>query len=148
MSGIDTAVTAAIKHIGIGTASSGKTFEFLRKKGFDESVCRDAVEELKKRKYIDDRKACEKVIAYRSGKKTESRAYMLSRFEQAGVEKSVGLDVLSSMESDSQRCYELFSSLGLDKSFDLREEYLTCAARRGFGYELSSAVFDLYISDV
>ena len=43
---VSDAQTAGIRHIGIGTCSSGKMREYLRKKGFNGSVINEAVSEL------------------------------------------------------------------------------------------------------
>ena len=54
---VSDAQTAGIRHIGIGTCSSGKMREYLRKKGFNGSVINEAVSELIRREYIDDDRA-------------------------------------------------------------------------------------------
>ena len=94
---IKEAVSCAIRHIGTGVYSSGKICFFLQNKGYDESVSIAAVKELVNTGYIDDQRASKKVLFTRSGKKQESRNYMLKRLIEAGIDPDIADDVVATL---------------------------------------------------
>ena len=145
------AVTCAIRHIGTGVYSSGKIFLYLGNKGYDESVCHAAVKELVNTGYIDDRRAARKVLAARSGKKQESRNYMLQRLLEAGIDSDIAEDVVSGLDSDPDTCKMLFeASFGTpEESYSDREdEFIKLAQLRGYSLEASMKAFRMYLDSV
>ena len=146
---LDEAISCGIRHIGIATYSSGKIFVYLFSKGFPEDICQSAVNELIKRKYIDDKKASRKVLIARTGKKQESKAYIRKRLEAAGIASDIAEAVVSDLESDTRTCYSLFESLGFEEdSEEIREEMIKTAVRRGYSYELASSVYEVWSQNI
>ena len=147
---IKEAVSCAIRHIGTGVYSSGKILIYLGNKGYDESVCYKAVKELVNTGYIDDRRAARKVIAARSGKKQESRNYMLQRLLEAGINSDIAEDIASGLDSDVDTCRSLYeASFGApDESYsDREEEFIKLAKLRGYDYESAVKAFRIYLSE-
>ena len=147
---IKEAVSCAIRHIGTGVYSSGKILIYLGNKGYDESVCYEAVKELVNTGYIDDRRAARKVIAARSGKKQESRNYMLQRLLEAGINSDIADDIASGLDSDVDTCRSLYeASFGApDESYsDREEEFIKLAKLRGYDYESAVKAFRIYLSE-
>jgi len=143
------ALTAAIKHIGIATYSSGKIFAYLTGKGFPEDIASDVVQELIEREYINDRKASRKVIISRTGKKQESREFILKRLISAGVDINIANTVVSELESDRVTCVNLFSALGYDSdSEENREEMIGIASRRGYTYDIASDAYRVWSENI
>ena len=144
MSDIDSAINCAIKHIGIATYSSGKIFEYLARKGFDESTCRDAVDQLVSTGYINDIKASGKVLFTRSGKKQESRRYIYQRLLAAGVAPEAADEVISTLRSDEETCLDLINANydhGAEVSF---EEFVKLAERRGYSLDIAGRTYDIW----
>lgn len=145
---IKEAVTCAIRHIGTGVYSSGKIFLYLGNKGYDESVCHAAVKELVNTGYIDDRRAARKVLAARSGKKQESRNYMLQRLLEAGIDSDIAEDIASELEGDVDTCKSLYeASFGIPEEdySDREDEFIKLAQLRGYGVETARTAFRLYL---
>ncbi|MBR3082314.1 MAG: RecX family transcriptional regulator [Clostridiales bacterium] len=145
---IKEAVSCAIRHIGTGVYSSGKILFYLGNKGYDEAVCYAAVKELVNTGYIDDRRAARKVIAARSGKKQESRNYMLQRLLEAGIDSDIAEDITSELDSDVDTCRTLYeASFGApEESYsDREEEFIKLAQLRGYGLETSRKAFRMYL---
>lgn len=148
---IKEAVSCAIRHIGTGIYSSGKILVYLGNKGYDESVCYAAVKELVNTGYIDDRRAAKKVLAARSGKKQESRNYMLQRLLEAGIDSVIAEEIASGLDSDVDTCKSLFeANFGTpeDSYADSEEEFIKLARLRGYGLETSRKAFRLYLDSV
>ncbi len=150
---VSDAQTAGIRHIGIGTCSSGKMREYLRKKGFNGSVINEAVAELIRREYIDDYRAGRKVLLYRSGKKQESRRFLKERLYAAGVRSEVSDNLLAEVEEDSVLCFNLYLSVkpevSDDDSLDMLEaELMKLAAKRGFGAEAARTAYGKWLEKV
>ena len=145
---IKEAVTCAIRHIGTGVYSSGKIRVYLENKGFDESVCLAAVKELVNTGYIDDRRASRKVIAARSGKKQESRNYMLQRFLEAGIDSDIAEEIAAGLNDDVDTCKSLYeANFGTPEEdySDREDEFIKLAQLRGYGLELSRKAFRMYL---
>ena len=139
------ALSCAVKHIGIATYSSGKIRVYLIEHGFSEDVAGAVVSELIEREYINDRKASRKVLISRTGKKQESRDYILKRLLAAGIDRTVAEEVASELPSDTKTCYQLFESLGYTEDSDeIRSEMINTAVRRGYPYELASSVYGVW----
>jgi len=148
---IKEAVTCAIRHIGTGVYSSGKILVYLGNKGYDESVCYAAVKELVNTGYIDDRRAARKVLAARSGKKQESRNYMLQRLLEAGIDSDIAEEIASGLDSDVDTCKLLYeASFGSPEEdyFDREDEFIKLAQLRGYGLEASRKAFRMYMESV
>jgi len=139
----DDCLYSAIKHIGIATYSSGKIFVYLVNKGFSEAICREVIDELITRGYIDDFKAARKVLISRSGKKQESKYYMEQRLLEAGICEKITSQIVSELDDDFTTCLELFKSY--ESEGDI-EALLKLAKRRG--YDLSTAQKALKILNI
>lgn len=145
---IKEAVSCAIRHIGTGIYSSGKILTYLGNKGYDESVCYAAVKELVNTGYIDDRRAARKVLAVRSGKKQESRNYMIQRLLEAGIDPEIAEDIAAGLDSDTDTCKLLFeANYGAPEEgySDREEEFIKLAQLRGYGLENSRKAFRMYL---
>lgn len=150
---VSDAQTAGIRHIGIGTCSSGKMREYLRKKGFNGSVINEAVSELIRREYIDDDRAGRKVLLYRSGKKQESRRFLKERLYAAGIRSEVSDILMSEVEEDTVLCFNLYLSVKPELSDDdcldvIETELMKLAAKRGFGAEAARASYGKWLEKV
>ena len=150
---VSDAQTAGIRYIGIGTCSSGKMREYLRKKGFDSNVINEAVSELIRREYIDDYRAGRKVLLYRSGKKQESRRFLKERLYAAGISREVSDNLLSEVEEDSILCFNLYLSVkpecsGDDSLDGIESEFMKLAAKRGFGSEAARTAYGKWLEKV
>ena len=133
------ALSAAIRHIGIATYSSGKIYSYLVNKGFPEDISSSVVNELIKREYINDRKASRKVLISRTGKKQESKANIHKRLLEAGISDDIADDVVSTLDDDITTCGLLYESLGYDNdSEETREAMITIALRRGYSLECAA----------
>jgi len=147
---IKEAVSCAIRHIGTGVYSSGKILIYLGGKGYDESVCYAAVKDLVNTGYIDDRRAARKVLAARSGKKQESRNYMLQRFLEAGIDPDIAENLASELKSDVDTCKSLYEAgFGVpdESSSDREEEFIKLARLRGYDFETAVKAFRIYLSE-
>ncbi|MCR4689206.1 MAG: RecX family transcriptional regulator [Saccharofermentans sp.] len=142
MSDIDSAVNCAIKHIGIATYSSGKIFEYLARKGFDEDICNKAVAHLVSTGYIDDIKASRKVLFNRSGKKQESRNYIYNRLIAAGIAPDCADEVLSTLDSDEVTCLAMIKANYDSKESVSYEDCIKLAIRRGYTLEVARRSYD------
>lgn len=147
------AQTCGIRHIGIGTCSSGKMKEYLLKQGFQYSVVNEAVSELIRREYIDDERAGRKVLLVRSGKKQESRLYLSKRLYAAGVCEETASYLLSEVEEDSVLCFNLYLSVkpyvaNADEAYEASEEMMKTAAKRGFGAEVARSAYRMWLEKV
>ena len=141
---LEEAYYCGLKHIGIATYSSGKVFVYLLNKGFSEALSRQAVEELIKNGFIDDKKAAAKVIRSRSGKKQESRYYIGKRLEEAGIAEAVIDSVINTLPPDEETLKNLFLSVSGSMS---REDMFKLASRRGYEFSLSVKVYELLNDD-
>ncbi|MCQ2516310.1 MAG: RecX family transcriptional regulator [Saccharofermentans sp.] len=153
LSSVSDAQTCGIRHIGIGVYSSGKIREYLRHKGFESSVCDEAVKCLVKREYIDDCRAGRKVLLSRSGKKQESHAMLYQRLMAAGINRASIDILLSEVEEDVDLCFNLYLSIKpfIDEGDDIDKislELQKVAAKRGFGMETSRSAFRLWLKKV
>lgn len=148
---IKEAVSCGIRHIGTGIYSSGKILVYLGNKGYDESVCYAAVKELVNTGYIDDRRAAKKVLAARSGKKQESRNYMLQRLLEAGINSEISEDIVAGLDSDVDTCKSLFeANFGAPEEgySDRKDEFIKLAQLRGYGIETSRKAFRIYLDSI
>lgn len=147
---IKEAVSCAIRHIGTGVYSSGKILVYLGNKGYDESACYSAVKELVNTGYIDDRRAARKVIAARSGKKQESRNYMIQRLFEAGIDPDIADEIAAGLDDDVDTCKLLFeANFGMPEEsyIDRKEEFIKLAQLRGYGLENAVKAFRIYLSE-
>ena len=140
--------------VWVPQAPAGPTHPFWRgpasaeNKGFDESVCLAAVKELVNTGYIDDRRASRKVIAARSGKKQESRNYMLQRFLEAGIDSDIAEEIAAGLDDDVDTCKSLYeANFGTPEEdySDREDEFIKLAQLRGYGLELSRKAFRMYL---
>lgn len=146
---VSEAVTCAIRHIGTGVYSSGKIYSFLAAKGFDESVCSDAVKHLVSTDYIDDRRASRKVLAVRTGKKQESRNYIFQRLLEAGINTDIADEIVAGLPSDIDTCSDLFEATysgvtGADYS-EMEDEFLKLAGLRGYSIEPALKAYRIFL---
>ena len=148
---VSDAQTAGIRHIGIGTCSSGKMREYLRKKGFSDQAVKEAVDELIRREYIDDYRAGRKVLLCRSGKKQESRRFLRERLYAAGVSSNVSDLLIQEVAEDSVLCFNLYLSAipeVSDESEDHEAELMKLAAKRGFGLDVARSAYGKWLEKV
>ena len=145
------AVTTAIRHIGIGTYSSGKIYTYLQQKGYPSAVCRLAVIEVTNRGYIDDFKAANKVIRSRTGNKQESKYYLAQRLKNAGINSTIIDSVISEIDNDTVTCIRLFDSSFLtnnsDDSYALYSDAMKLASKRGYTLEVASNAFSIWLKN-
>lgn len=142
------AVTTAIRHIGIATYSSGKIFDYLLRRGYDENTCHSAVSELVERGYIRDDKAANKVLSQRTGLKQESRQMLYSRLLAAGISEQTAESVISKLDGDNDTCQYLIDaciSSGRYDSDDI-EGLLAIALRRGYSREVALSAINHFHS--
>lgn len=145
---IKEAVSLAIRHIGTGVYSSGKIFVYLCNKGCDESVSSSAVKELVNTGYIDDRRAARKVLTARSGKKQESRNYMLQRLLEAGIDSDISEDIVAGLDNDVDTCKSLYeASFGAPEEgySDREEEFIKLARLRGYSSETARTAYKMFM---
>ena len=145
------AVSCGIRHIGTGVYSSGKSCSDLQNKGYDEDVSIAAVKELVNTGYIDDRRASKKVLFTRSGKKQESRNYILKRLIEAGIATDIADDVVAGLPDDVDTCKSLFEAgFGAPgKEYSDREvEFIKLAKSRGYDLDTAMKAFRLYLGSV
>ena len=150
---VSDAQTAGIRHIGIGTCSSGKMREYLRKKGFSSNAVNEAITELIRREYIDDDRAGRKVLLCRSGKKQESRRYLKERLFAAGVDGNVADRLLIEVEEDSVLCFNLYLSVrpeaeSAEEAQAAEEELMKLASKRGFNSETARTAYGKWLEEV
>lgn len=150
---VSDAQTCGIRHIGIGTCSSGKMREYLKKQGFEDSVIKEAVSELIRREYIDDERAGRKVLLIRSGKKQESRMLLGQRLYAAGVRSEVADVLLAEVEEDSVLCFNLYLSVKPEvdtdeEAYDAQNELLKLACKRGFNSEVGRSAYHKWLEKV
>lgn len=133
----------AIKHIGISTYSSGKIRQFLINKGYSYDISNGVVAELIKREYINDVKASRVILLSRTGKKQESKDYLLKRLLAGGIDEYVAEDYVYELPSDKETICLLYEasfpngiSLYDDKE---REDALKLAAKRGYSFEIAQS---------
>jgi len=143
---VSSAVTCAINHIGTGIYSSGKIVSYLLTKGFPDDISYAAVAELVDRGYIDDRRAARKVLTARSGKKQESRNYILNRLFQAGIKESIAEEIVSSLDDDVTTCKLLFDEC-FNSADEDKNEFLKLAKLRGYSMESSLKAYSLWMED-
>ena len=143
---ISSAVSCAINHIGTGIYSSGKIVSYLLTKGFPDDISYAAVAELVDRGYIDDRRAARKVLTARSGKKQESRNYILNRLLQAGIKESIAEETVASLDDDVTTCKLLFDA-SFDSAEEDKNEFLKLAKLRGYSMESSLKAYSLWTGD-
>ncbi|MBR5358664.1 MAG: RecX family transcriptional regulator [Clostridiales bacterium] len=143
---VSSAVSCAINHIGTGIYSSGKIISYLLTKGFPDDISYAAVAELVDRGYIDDRRAARKVLTARSGKKQESRNYILNRLFQAGIKESIAEEIVSSLDDDVTTCKLLFDEC-FNSADEDKNEFLKLAKLRGYSMESSLKAYSLWKED-
>ena len=144
--------SGAIRHIGISTYSSGKIRDFLINKGYSYDISKDVVAELVKRGYIDDIKASRVALLSRTGKKQESKDYLLKRLLSAGIDEFVAEDYVYELPSDSETIISLYSSLypnGIDLNNDEnRIEALKYASKRGYSFEIAQSGLKKWLDNI
>lgn len=143
---VSSAVSCAINHIGTGIYSSGKIVSYLLTKGFPDDISYAAVAELVDRGYIDDRRAARKVLTARSGKKQESKNYILNRLLQAGIKESIAEEIVSSLDDDVTTCKLLFDEC-FNSADEDKNEFLKLAKLRGYSMESSLKAYSLWMED-
>ena len=141
---------AAVKHIGISVYSSGSIRDFLLRKDFPYEVVVSVVKELVERKYIDDNKACHKILYQRTGKKQESKDFMLKRLLAGGVDEYVAEDYIYALPADSVTILSLFDAVISDgddlDSPEVRESLCDWSRKRGYSFECFAEAYREWIS--
>ena len=142
----------AIRHIGISTYSSGKIREYLINKGYSYNISKDVVAELVNRGYIDDVKASRVVLLSRSGKKQESKDFLLKRLLSAGIDEFVAEDYIYELPSDSETIISLYRALypfGFDSAIEENMiEALKYASKRGYSFEIAQSGLKKWLDNI
>lgn len=150
---LEEAKFTALKHIGINVYSSGKIIQYLISKGFAPSVTESAVCELVERGYIDDIRACKKIVYGRTGKKIESIALTRKRLIDGGIPSRTAELFLKDSPNDSERIIELYDSIASSGAVsfvdydDCYKYLIPYAKKRGFAFELSSSAVGRWYND-
>lgn len=140
---VEQAVNCAIRHIGIGTYSSGKIYSYLSGKNYSDSVCSEAVKLLVESGYINDMRAARKVLLLRTGMKQESRAYSYKRLMCAGKASHSAEEYLSSIENDETTCKSLMSAYFTIADSPDEEGFIKLAKIRGYTPEVACRTWRL-----
>ncbi|MDO5033322.1 MAG: RecX family transcriptional regulator [Eubacteriales bacterium] len=102
---------AAVRYIGLDKGkSSGKVQDRLRKQGYSSALAQEVVCDLTDLGYIDDERACAKIVRRHQGKRAKSRAYMLALFLQQGVARASAEAYLDKLPSDQESLEEILAS--------------------------------------
>lgn len=150
---VSEAVTIAIRHIGIGSSSSGKVYAYLQQKGFNSATCQLAIAELKDRGYIDDYKAGMKIVRTRTGTKQESKQLISQRLIAGGISRDALPDILADLESDKDTCLSLLKASypvlpECDEPMDLIQDIVKLANKRGYSSEVASSAFRVWLKEI
>ncbi len=141
----------AIRHIGIATYSSGKIKQYLISKGYSYDVASSVVAELVKREYIDDVKASRVVLLSRTGKKQESKDFLLKRLLAAGIDEFVAEDYVYELPDDKTTIVSLYeANFPNGISYDNAEERnsaLKIASRRGYSLEIAQSGLKIWLDN-
>ncbi|MCQ2466167.1 MAG: RecX family transcriptional regulator [Clostridia bacterium] len=141
----------AIRHIGIATYSSGKIKQYLISKGYSYDVACSVVAELIKREYIDDVKASRVVLLSRTGKKQESKDFLLKRLLAAGIDEFVAEDYVYELPDDKTTIVSLYeANFPNGISYDNVEERnsaLKIASRRGYSLEIAQSGLKIWLDN-
>lgn len=141
----------AIRHIGIATYSSGKIKQYLISKGYSYDVACSVVAELIKREYIDDVKASRVVLLSRTGKKQESKDFLLKRLLAAGIDEFVAEDYVYELPDDKTTIVSLYeANFPNGISYDNAEERnsaLKIASRRGYSLEIAQSGLKIWLDN-
>lgn len=141
----------AIRHIGIATYSSGKIKQYLISKGYSYDVACSVVAELVKREYIDDVKASRVVLLSRTGKKQESKDFLLKRLLAAGIDEFVAEDYVYELPDDKTTIVSLYeANFPNGISYDNAEERnsaLKIASRRGYSLEIAQSGLKIWLDN-
>lgn len=92
--------SAAIRHIGIASKSSGHVREFLIRQDFDPEIVERVLTDLVDEGTIDDRKIASRIVRERRAGKSESQAAVRSRMIRQGVSGDVVEDLDSDLVQD------------------------------------------------
>ena len=152
---LDSAVTIALRHIGIAVYSSGKIYDYLIRKGFESDIAHTAVQELIERNYIDDMRAGRKVLLSRTGRKQESRSLLYKRLLQAGINEEQANELIHQTRDDKTTCLELVKStvpvipddVLQDNADFFVQDLLKLCARRGYSLDISRESIRQYINE-
>ena len=106
------------------------------------------MKELVNTGYIDDRRAARKVLTARSGKKQESRNYMLQRLLEAGIDSDISEDIVAGLDNDVDTCKSLYeASFGAPEEgySDREEEFIKLARLRGYSSETARTAYKMFM---
>ena len=145
MDGLRSAICMAIRHIGTGTYSSGSIYRYLIEKGCNEAEAHMAVDELVETKYIDDYKACRKILLLRTGRKQESKLYTSMRLQRAGIDERVIDEYISSLSNDDITCSDLLKAYAMSSNEEgatFADSFIKLAKSRGYSFETISVVLN------
>lgn len=78
----------AINWLGISRKPSGKVAQYLRLKGFSETIIPLVLNSLQEDGYLDDESIARRLVRQRQGRKGESRAALVQRMQRYGLEDS------------------------------------------------------------
>ena len=149
----------AVSYIGISHKTSGKTSEYLIRKGVSREIAGQVISSLLDDGYIDDLRVARSLIQSRRGRKAEGQRALQQRLLQAGIPRPVideasevmPDDEVSILDLSEERLMpELRKQIGMD-SFDA-EKWMNKAFRfllsRGYSTSLAMDTLRKCIRDV
>lgn len=102
--------SAAIRHIGIASRSSGAVRSFLLHEGFSDDIITDVIAGLFEEGYLDDNRPARRILRERQAGKAESQSALRSRLLRQGVSLDVVDAVSEDMVPDAETALELVRS--------------------------------------
>ncbi len=129
-----------LDYIGSSYKTAKQVRDYLKRKGYDETLIKDTIEKLKEYKVLDDENFAQMYI---STYKTKYGDMMLRKklFEK-GVSKSIVDDLLTDFESDEDIVYNLaIKKLGQrPATYENMTKIMRFLAGRGWDYDTNNAV--------
>ncbi len=126
----------AVEYLAVREHSENELILKLRRKGYDSETALAAVDLLKKRGYLDDRRFAEMWIESRLKKHPEGRSSLLAGLARKGVDRAIAESVLEELLDEEQtedaltRCIEKYLRT---RSKDPKK-LINHLIRRGFRY--------------
>ena len=149
----------AVVYIGISHKTSGKTREYLIRKGVSGEIAEQVILSLIDDGYIDDLRVARSLIQLRRGRKAEGQRALQQRLLQAGISRSVIDEASGIMPDDEVSILDLFEErlmpelqkqIGMDY-FDA-EKWMNKSFRfllsRGYSTSLAMDTLRKHIRDV
>lgn len=100
----------AVSYIGISHKTSGKTSEYLIRKGVSREIAEQVISSLTDDGYIDDLRVARSLIQSRHGRKAEGQRALQQRLSQAGISRTAIDEVSGIMPDDEVSIHDLFEA--------------------------------------